>query len=64
MLLVAESIARAALTRTESRGAHQREDFPALDDAWTFHQSLSLRDGALVLDRAPVVEDARMSEVA
>jgi succinate dehydrogenase/fumarate reductase flavoprotein subunit len=34
MLAVAEHVARSALTRTESRGAHQREDFPGMDPAW------------------------------
>lgn len=34
MLLTAEATLRAALLRTESRGAHQREDYPALDPAW------------------------------
>ena len=32
MLLVAQSVAMPALARTESRGAHQREDHPGLDD--------------------------------
>jgi len=30
----AEMIARAALERTESRGAHFREDHPEEDDGW------------------------------
>ncbi|WP_329122324.1 fumarate reductase/succinate dehydrogenase flavoprotein subunit [Streptomyces sp. NBC_01465] len=34
MLLVSECIARAALERTESRGGHTREDFPAMDRDW------------------------------
>ncbi|MEV6025461.1 fumarate reductase/succinate dehydrogenase flavoprotein subunit [Streptomyces sp. NPDC052036] len=34
MLLVSECVARAALERTESRGGHTREDFPAMDRAW------------------------------
>ena len=33
MLLVSEVIARAAIQRRESRGAHFREDFPAKDEA-------------------------------
>jgi succinate dehydrogenase / fumarate reductase flavoprotein subunit len=34
MLIVSECIAKAALERTESRGGHTREDFPATDDSW------------------------------
>ncbi|SDU53891.1 fumarate reductase/succinate dehydrogenase flavoprotein subunit [Jiangella alkaliphila] len=34
MLRVSECIARAALERTESRGGHTRDDFPATDDTW------------------------------
>ncbi|MEU4351215.1 fumarate reductase/succinate dehydrogenase flavoprotein subunit [Streptomyces sp. NPDC023838] len=34
MLLVSECVARAALERTESRGGHTREDWPAMDRTW------------------------------
>ncbi|WP_299556600.1 fumarate reductase/succinate dehydrogenase flavoprotein subunit [uncultured Mycolicibacterium sp.] len=34
MLLVSECVARAALERTESRGGHTRDDYPAMDPAW------------------------------
>jgi len=33
-LLVSECIARAALTREESRGGHTRNDFPKMDPEW------------------------------
>jgi succinate dehydrogenase / fumarate reductase flavoprotein subunit len=34
MLVVSESIARAALEREESRGGHTRDDFPGPDETW------------------------------
>ncbi|MGI8533423.1 MAG: fumarate reductase/succinate dehydrogenase flavoprotein subunit, partial [Candidatus Limnocylindrales bacterium] len=34
MLLVSEAIARAALARTESRGAHSRLDHPTAEGTW------------------------------
>ncbi|HKT16826.1 MAG TPA: FAD-binding protein, partial [Stellaceae bacterium] len=51
MLLVAEAVTRAALSRHESRGAHQREDFPATDEAWRVNQALSLDGARLVVER-------------
>ena len=54
-LLTAESVALAALNRTESRGAHQREDFMQTDPTQERNQRLRLDGGgALVADYVPV----------
>jgi len=42
MLLVARSVATVASARTESRGAQQREDHPAMDVGWTVNQVIRL----------------------
>ncbi|WP_225121521.1 FAD-dependent oxidoreductase [Bradyrhizobium sp. BRP22] len=47
MLLVAQAVALPALARTESRGAHQREDYPGLDDGWGIHQIVELAGAKL-----------------
>lgn len=49
MLRVAQSVAVSALARTESRGAHQRDDHLGLDEAWRVNQIVSLADGAVSL---------------
>jgi succinate dehydrogenase / fumarate reductase flavoprotein subunit/fumarate reductase (CoM/CoB) subunit A len=53
MLLVAETVVRTALARRESRGAHQREDFPAPDEHWNANQRVRMEATRLVLDKVP-----------
>jgi fumarate reductase flavoprotein subunit len=56
MLDVAETIVRCAQLREESRGAHQRIDFPARDDGRFLANSLIYRnaDGAARVEYLPV----------
>jgi succinate dehydrogenase flavoprotein subunit len=53
MLVVARAVAQSALARTESRGAHQREDIAQMLPVWRRHQRVRLAGGALQLSGAP-----------
>lgn len=55
VLGVASVITEAALMREESRGGHQRTDFPETSDAWRVRLAATLDpDGQLVLMRVPL----------
>jgi len=45
MLLISEAVARCALARRESRGAHSRIDFPNYDPEWEKKNNIISNDG-------------------
>src|SRR6185312_16954986 len=58
MIEISEAVTRAALTRTESRGGHTREDFPKPDDKEWGRRNLVIRkdgDGLRVVEE-PLTE--------
>ncbi|MCA9289943.1 MAG: fumarate reductase/succinate dehydrogenase flavoprotein subunit [Phycisphaerales bacterium] len=56
LLTVSEAVARSALDRTESRGAHFREDHPAKDPSLAGHNTVVRRasDGTMEVSRLPI----------
>ena len=55
LLKVARAVATPALRRTESRGAHFREDYPQWDNRnWLKHLRISQKNGALQTRPGPV----------
>ena len=51
MLLVAESTAKSAIAREESRGGHTRDDFPGMNDKWRQVNHISSYNGSEVIVR-------------
>lgn len=57
MLIVSEAIARCALQREESRGAHSRVDFPDYDEKWGKANSVISKDnGNMKISTSPLLE--------
>jgi succinate dehydrogenase / fumarate reductase flavoprotein subunit len=57
MLAVARVVAQTALRRTESRGAHQREDHPGMRAAWRLNQVARLTRDRIELTGSPVAAE-------
>jgi succinate dehydrogenase / fumarate reductase flavoprotein subunit len=51
MLLVAESTAKSAIVRQESRGGHTRDDFPKMDPNWRNQNNIASFNGKEVVVR-------------
>jgi succinate dehydrogenase/fumarate reductase flavoprotein subunit len=56
MIVVARTVAETARLRTESRGAHQREDFPGMLPEWRVNQVVRWHDGRLAISSQTPVE--------
>ena len=56
LLTLAEAIARSALERQDSRGAHYRRDFPKMDnEKWLKNVVIKNSQGKMVVETVPIV---------
>ena len=55
MVLLGQLMAKAALLRKESRGAHYRTDYPNISDDWGIHITMEARNNASKLPTKPTM---------
>src|SRR3954454_13559406 len=64
MLIVSQAVARAALMRQESRGAHSRLDHTGYDDHWSEHNIVVWQDGdAMRVEPKPVLKSGDLESL-
>lgn len=61
LLMIGRLVTLAARMRTETRGAHRREDYPALDEGWSKNIVFQLENKQITVKTKPVMQTKGIS---